>query len=188
MNWLGPPGGNVAVSLMSNIGGPTYVITNSIAGTSQEGYCDAGYGLGVVAPGHECGRVQFVVPSGWEKMDNCELFSSLTCATLSSSNSLRPTLPRHDRRSITEQPRSDWLHRQNHYRFSQFLQFEPSFRHFRQPCNGCSTHVDQSRRFSETHDLSPISYCRHWPTFFLVDFLLLFLSRRQFLLSVVSSK
>ncbi|GAA6008495.1 hypothetical protein JCM11491_004498 [Sporobolomyces phaffii] len=70
VNWLGPPGGNVAVSLMSNIGGPTYPIVNNIAGTSQEGYCDSGYGLGVVAPGHECGRVQFVVPSGWQKMDN----------------------------------------------------------------------------------------------------------------------
>ncbi|GAA5903065.1 uncharacterized protein JCM6883_002681 [Sporobolomyces salmoneus] len=70
VNWLGPPGGDVAVSLMSNIGGPTYVITNSIAGTSQEGYCDSGYGLGVVAPGHECGRVEFVVPDGWEKMNN----------------------------------------------------------------------------------------------------------------------
>ncbi|GAA5881615.1 hypothetical protein JCM16303_005510 [Sporobolomyces ruberrimus] len=70
VNWLGPPGGNVAVSLMSNIGGPTYPITNSIAGTSQEGYCDAGYGTGVAAPGHECGRIEFVVPSGWEKMDN----------------------------------------------------------------------------------------------------------------------
>ncbi|GAA5987514.1 hypothetical protein JCM5350_003111 [Sporobolomyces pararoseus] len=70
VNWLGPPGGNVAVSLMSNIGGPTYVITNSIAGTSQEGYCDAGYGVGVAAPGHECGRVQFVVPDGWQKMNN----------------------------------------------------------------------------------------------------------------------
>ncbi|GAA5838164.1 hypothetical protein JCM3766R1_001844 [Sporobolomyces carnicolor] len=70
VNWLGPPGGNVAVSLMSNIGGPTYPITNSIAGTSQEGYCDAGYGVGVVAPGHECGRVEFVVPAGWQKMDN----------------------------------------------------------------------------------------------------------------------
>lgn len=66
----------MAVSLMSNIGGPTYPITNSIAGTSQEGYCDAGYGVGVVAPGHECGRVEFVVPAGWQKMDNCELFSS----------------------------------------------------------------------------------------------------------------
>lgn len=48
------------------------MITNSIAGTSQEGYCDSGYGLGVVAPGHECGRVEFVVPDGWEKMNNCQ--------------------------------------------------------------------------------------------------------------------
>ncbi|GAA5930997.1 uncharacterized protein JCM15063_002517 [Sporobolomyces koalae] len=70
VNWLGPPGGNVSVSLQSNIGGPTYPIVDSIAGTSQEGYCDAGYGVGVLAAGHVCGRVQFVVPSGWQKMDN----------------------------------------------------------------------------------------------------------------------
>ncbi|GAA6059937.1 hypothetical protein JCM10212_003077 [Sporobolomyces blumeae] len=70
VNWLGPPGGDVSVSLQSNIGGPTYPIVDSIAGTSQEGYCDAGYGVGTVAPGHECGRVEFVVPSGWEKMNN----------------------------------------------------------------------------------------------------------------------
>ncbi|GAA5839119.1 hypothetical protein JCM5353_007717 [Sporobolomyces roseus] len=104
VNWLGPPGGNVAVSLMSNIGGPTYVITNSIAGTSQEGYCDAGYGLGVVAPGHECGRVQFVVPSGWEKMDNYTIVvqslnnpdqigytDKITIASPNSSNSNPPS-------------------------------------------------------------------------------------------------
>ncbi|GAA5932134.1 hypothetical protein JCM10213_006765 [Rhodosporidiobolus nylandii] len=70
VNWLGPPPGNVSVSLASNVGGPTYLIVDSIAATSQEGYCDSGYGLGVVAPGHECGRVEFVVPEGWQKMDN----------------------------------------------------------------------------------------------------------------------
>ncbi|GAA6011537.1 hypothetical protein JCM10207_002651 [Rhodosporidiobolus poonsookiae] len=70
VNWLGPPAGNVAVSLASNIGGPTYNIIDSIASVSQEGYCDSGYGMGVVAPGHECGRVEFVVPLGWKRMDN----------------------------------------------------------------------------------------------------------------------
>lgn len=77
VNWLGPPAGNVSVSLESNVGGPTYPIIDSIAATSQEGYCDAGYGLGVVAPGHECGRVEFVIPSGWTKMDNCAFFIPL---------------------------------------------------------------------------------------------------------------
>ncbi|BGP03389.1 hypothetical protein NBRC10513v2_007122 [Rhodotorula toruloides] len=70
VNWLGPPPGNVSVSLASNIGGPTYVIAPNVPATSQEGYCDAGYGLGVVAPGHECGRVEFVVPDGWKQMTN----------------------------------------------------------------------------------------------------------------------
>ncbi|BGP51535.1 hypothetical protein JCM10450v2_007481 [Rhodotorula kratochvilovae] len=70
VNWLGPPAGNVSVSLASNIGGPEYVITPSIAAMSQEGYCDSGYGLGVVAPGHECGRVEFVVPQEWKQMNN----------------------------------------------------------------------------------------------------------------------
>ncbi|GAA5858701.1 hypothetical protein JCM8547_001430 [Rhodosporidiobolus lusitaniae] len=70
VNWLGPPAGKVSVSLASNIGGPTYEIVDSIASVSQEGYCDSGYGLGVVAHGHECGRVEFVIPMGWEKMDN----------------------------------------------------------------------------------------------------------------------
>ncbi|GAA5905563.1 hypothetical protein JCM6882_004787 [Rhodosporidiobolus microsporus] len=70
VNWLGPPAGKVSVSLASNIGGPEYKIVDSIASISQEGYCDAGYGMGVVAPGHECGRVEFVVPLKWERMDN----------------------------------------------------------------------------------------------------------------------
>ena len=47
------------------------MITPSIAAMSQEGYCDSGYGLGVVAPGHECGRVEFVVPQEWKQMNNC---------------------------------------------------------------------------------------------------------------------
>ncbi|GAA5827692.1 hypothetical protein JCM11251_001789 [Rhodosporidiobolus azoricus] len=70
VNWLGPPAGQVSVSLASNNGGPTYEIVDSIAGISQEGYCDSGYGMGVVAPGHECGRVEFVIPLKWERMDN----------------------------------------------------------------------------------------------------------------------
>ncbi|GAA5973517.1 hypothetical protein JCM11641_007094 [Rhodosporidiobolus odoratus] len=70
VNWLGPPAGNVAVSLQSNIGGPTYAIVDSMIAISQEGYCDAGYGMGVVAPGHECGRVEFVVPEDWKQMQN----------------------------------------------------------------------------------------------------------------------
>ncbi|KPV71905.1 uncharacterized protein RHOBADRAFT_56286 [Rhodotorula graminis WP1] len=70
VNWLGPPAGDVSVSLVSNIGGPTYTILASTPGTSQEGYCDSGYGQGVLAPGHECGRVEFVVPQDWEQMEN----------------------------------------------------------------------------------------------------------------------
>mgnify|MGYP007085892271 FL=1 len=65
-------GGNVTVMLESNIGGPTYVIAPSVPAISQEGYCDSGAGVGVVQPGHECGMVQFVVPDGWERMNNCE--------------------------------------------------------------------------------------------------------------------
>ncbi|GAA6039979.1 hypothetical protein JCM8097_002649 [Rhodosporidiobolus ruineniae] len=70
VNWLGPPPGYVSVSLASNIGGPTYTIVDKIVATSQEGYCDSGYGLGVVAPGHECGRVDFTIPLGWKQMKN----------------------------------------------------------------------------------------------------------------------
>ncbi|GAA5846685.1 hypothetical protein JCM9279_003410 [Rhodotorula babjevae] len=70
VNWLGPPAGDVSVSLVSNIGGPTYTILASTPGTSQVGYCDSGYGKGVLAPGHECGRVEFVVPEDWKQMDN----------------------------------------------------------------------------------------------------------------------
>ncbi|GAA5904483.1 hypothetical protein JCM8208_004205 [Rhodotorula glutinis] len=70
VNWLGPPAGDVSVSLVSNVGGPTYTILASTPGTSQEGYCDSGYGKGVLAPGHECGRVEFVVPDDWQQMEN----------------------------------------------------------------------------------------------------------------------
>ncbi|GAA6005219.1 uncharacterized protein JCM10292_005347 [Rhodotorula paludigena] len=70
VNWLGPPPGNVRVSLESNIGGPSYLITSSIAANSQEGYCDSGYGMGVIAQGHECGRVEFVVPEKWQRLNN----------------------------------------------------------------------------------------------------------------------
>ncbi|GAA6054784.1 hypothetical protein JCM3770_007432 [Rhodotorula araucariae] len=83
VNWLGPPAGNVSVSLASNIGGPEYVITPSIPATSQEGYCDSGYGLGVVAHGHECGRVEFVVPEDWKQMNNYTIIvQSLEDSTL----------------------------------------------------------------------------------------------------------
>ncbi|GJN93914.1 hypothetical protein Rhopal_006973-T1 [Rhodotorula paludigena] len=70
VNWLGPPPGNVRVSLESNIGGPSYLITSSIPANSQEGYCDSGYGMGVIAQGHECGRVEFVVPEKWQRLNN----------------------------------------------------------------------------------------------------------------------
>lgn len=72
VNWINPIRGNVTVMLESNIGGPTYVIAPSVPAISQEGYCDSGAGVGVVQPGHECGMVQFVVPDGWERMNNCE--------------------------------------------------------------------------------------------------------------------
>lgn len=65
VNWLNPPEGNVSVSLASNIGGATYPITDSYPAISQHGYCDAGYGVGVVVPGIECGRIEFEVPGGW---------------------------------------------------------------------------------------------------------------------------
>ncbi|KWU44301.1 hypothetical protein RHOSPDRAFT_34091 [Rhodotorula sp. JG-1b] len=70
VNWINPIRGNVTVMLESNIGGPTYVIAPSVPAISQEGYCDSGAGVGVVQPGHECGMVQFVVPEGWERMNN----------------------------------------------------------------------------------------------------------------------
>lgn len=70
VNWLGPPQGQVSVSLASNIGGPTYTITPAIAAISQSGYCDAGSGAGVVVPGVECGMIRFVVPAGWTPSTN----------------------------------------------------------------------------------------------------------------------
>nr|CRX79107.1 hypothetical protein ls5930a1_00133 [Leucosporidium scottii] len=70
VNWLGPPAGSVSVMLISTNGGPTYDIVDSIAGISQEGYCDSGGGLGVVQPGVECGRIEFTVPGGWQPRDN----------------------------------------------------------------------------------------------------------------------
>ena len=91
VNWLGPPAGDVSVSLVSNVGGPTYTILASTPGTSQEGYCDSGYGKGVLAPGHECGRVEFVVPEDWQQMENCaSLFSLSLSLSLSLSTALRP--------------------------------------------------------------------------------------------------
>lgn len=71
VNWIHPTPGNVSVLLESNIGGPTYTIAESIPSISQEGYCDSGAGVGVVQPGHVCGMVQFVVPDGWQQMNNC---------------------------------------------------------------------------------------------------------------------
>ncbi|BGP58092.1 hypothetical protein JCM8202_006206 [Rhodotorula sphaerocarpa] len=70
VNWIHPTPGNVSVLLESNIGGPTYTIAESIPSISQEGYCDSGAGVGVVQPGHVCGMVQFVVPDGWQQMNN----------------------------------------------------------------------------------------------------------------------
>ncbi|GAA5989811.1 hypothetical protein JCM10908_002330 [Rhodotorula pacifica] len=70
VNWINPIEGNVSVSLQSNIGGPTYMIAPTIPAISQEGYCDSGAGVGVLQPGHECGRVEFIIPEGWERMDN----------------------------------------------------------------------------------------------------------------------
>ncbi|ORY86019.1 hypothetical protein BCR35DRAFT_351574 [Leucosporidium creatinivorum] len=70
VNWLGPPAGDVSVQLISTNGGPTYDVVDSIAGISQEGYCDSGAGLGVVTPGVECGRIEFNVPGGWQVRDN----------------------------------------------------------------------------------------------------------------------
>ncbi|POY72913.1 hypothetical protein BMF94_4074 [Rhodotorula taiwanensis] len=70
VNWINPIQGNVNVLLESNIGGPTYTIASNIPAISQEGYCDSGAGTGVVQPGNECGQVQFVVPDGWQQMNN----------------------------------------------------------------------------------------------------------------------
>ncbi|KAK4048558.1 hypothetical protein OIV83_004726 [Microbotryomycetes sp. JL201] len=70
VNWLNPVKGQVSVQLISQIGGPTYTIVSSIPGTSQEGYCDSGYGPRVLAPGRECGRIRFNVPAGWQELVN----------------------------------------------------------------------------------------------------------------------
>ncbi|KAK4053643.1 hypothetical protein OIO90_003882 [Microbotryomycetes sp. JL221] len=70
VNWINPVRGQVSVELVSTIGGPTYTIVSSIPGTSQEGYCDSGYGPRVLAPGRECGRIRFTVPSGWQELVN----------------------------------------------------------------------------------------------------------------------
>lgn len=78
VNWINPIQGNVNVLLESNIGGPTYTIASNIPAISQEGYCDSGAGTGVVQPGNECGQVQFVVPDGWQQMNNCQSWCSLS--------------------------------------------------------------------------------------------------------------
>ncbi|SDA05370.1 BZ3501_MvSof-1269-A2-R1_Chr12-1g03354 [Microbotryum saponariae] len=70
VNWLGPPPGNVSIELVPVKGGTTYTIVASYPSISQEGYCDGGYGLGVVTHGVECGRVEFKVPSGWSEVGN----------------------------------------------------------------------------------------------------------------------
>ncbi|KAM0786066.1 hypothetical protein ACM66B_006877 [Microbotryomycetes sp. NB124-2] len=70
VNWLNPIKGQVSVQLISQIGGPTYTIVSSIPGTSQEGYCDSGYGARVLVPGRECGRIRFNVPEGWQELVN----------------------------------------------------------------------------------------------------------------------
>lgn len=79
VNWIGPTKGDVSIQLVSNIGGKTYDIVDSIPAFSQTGYCDAGYGLGVAVPRTPCGMVSFVVPQGWAINVNCEqvLSSSL---------------------------------------------------------------------------------------------------------------
>jgi hypothetical protein len=76
INWLLPPPGNVSIALASNTGGAVYTISPSYPSISQAGYCDSGYGLGTVAPGVLCGRVEFVVPGGWVKAANCQSASS----------------------------------------------------------------------------------------------------------------
>ncbi|SCV73022.1 BQ2448_6947 [Microbotryum intermedium] len=70
VNWLGPPPGNVSIELVPVKTGTTYTIVSSYPSISQEGYCDGGYGLGVVTYGVECGRVEFKVPSGWSEVGN----------------------------------------------------------------------------------------------------------------------
>ena len=68
-NWLNPPSGDVALDLMSDAGSTLAHHIATVPGTSQNGYCDSGYGIGVVVDGKTCGRFSFIVPSGWE--GNC---------------------------------------------------------------------------------------------------------------------
>lgn len=68
INWLEPTTGNVSVALVSNVGGPTYTIVDSMPGTTHD--CDAGGGVGVVVSGATCGSVDFIVPNDWENSAN----------------------------------------------------------------------------------------------------------------------
>ncbi|GAA5928111.1 hypothetical protein JCM1841_006136 [Sporobolomyces salmonicolor] len=105
VNWLGPPPGNVSVALASNIGGPTYTIAASVPAISQEGYCDAGFGLGVVAPGNECGRVEFVVPDGWKQMNNYTIVvSSLSDASLAGYTDMITIAAQNSSNSVSDIP------------------------------------------------------------------------------------
>ncbi|GAA5909603.1 hypothetical protein JCM5296_002367 [Sporobolomyces johnsonii] len=105
VNWLGPPPGNVSVALASNIGGPTYTIAASVPAISQEGYCDAGFGLGVVAPGNECGRVEFVVPDGWKQMNNYTIVvTSLSDSSLAGYTDMITIAAQNSSNSVSDIP------------------------------------------------------------------------------------
>lgn len=48
VNWLNAPQGNVSIDLVKNPGGDLAYHIATVPGTSEPGYCDAGFGLGTV--------------------------------------------------------------------------------------------------------------------------------------------
>ncbi|KDN47956.1 hypothetical protein K437DRAFT_267728 [Tilletiaria anomala UBC 951] len=64
-NWLNAPAGDVIIDLMTNASSAVAYNVATVPGTSQKGYCDAGFGIGVDVEGTTCGRFEWIIPSTW---------------------------------------------------------------------------------------------------------------------------